>query len=479
MDESAAEFIQAGSPLSKNLSIVTASKGRYGYLVNIFTTAFDFVLLNAVYLFLKYFETDLGEFADREVWFLLNISYIPAITFFKDVHNKRILFADKIMVILVQALIMHCFVMLTIATILDYTEVPMRLYFLFYTIFYFVLGCWWIFSRKLIKFFRRRGLNYRRVIIVGWNETARQLLREFHQDAGYGYRIVGIFAKGQPSGVELTGGLGDVAGYICTHEVDELYCVMPSEEDQVGQLIKIADDNDVQFYYVPMISGFMTTTFSLSQVGDIPALVYRPNPLQKISNRILKRVFDIVVSLIAIALVSATILIPVIIAIKLSSKGPILFKQKRTGYRGREFMCYKFRTMKVNADADTKQATKDDPRKTKVGDFLRRTSIDELPQFINVLLGNMSVVGPRPHMVKHTDEYRKLIDRYMVRHMIKPGITGLAQVSGYRGQTEELWQMEKRVEYDVNYIENWTFWLDVKIVIRTIYNAIHGEKNAF
>ena len=135
--------------------------------------------------------------------------------------------------------------------------------------------------------------------------------------------------------------------------------------------------------------------------------------------------------------------------------------------------------MRVNAQADTLQATKDDPRKTKVGDFLRKTSIDELPQFFNVLIGNMSVVGPRPHMVKHTDEYRKLIDKYMVRHMIKPGITGLAQVSGYRGQTEELWQMEKRVEYDVKYIESWTLSLDIKIIVRTIINAVKGEKNAF
>ena len=135
--------------------------------------------------------------------------------------------------------------------------------------------------------------------------------------------------------------------------------------------------------------------------------------------------------------------------------------------------------MKVNADSDSKQAEKDDPRKTRVGDFLRKTSIDELPQFINVFLGDMSVVGPRPHMLKHTLDYSKLIDKYMVRHAIKPGITGWAQVNGYRGQTEQLWQMEKRVEHDVWYIENWTFLLDIKIIIRTVMNAIQGEKNAF
>ena len=212
--------------------------------------------------------------------------------------------------------------------------------------------------------------------------------------------------------------------------------------------------------------------------GTIPATTIRHQPLSRISNRFAKRIFDILFAG-TFLIFFPLILIPVGIAIKISSPGPIFFKQKRSGYRGRDFYCYKFRTMKVNADADTRQATKDDPRKTRLGDFLRRTSIDELPQFINVLCGDMSVVGPRPHMLKHTQEYSALIDQYMVRHYIKPGITGWAQIQGYRGQTEELWQMERRVECDVWYIENWSTMLDIKIILRTIYNAIHGEKNAF
>ena len=153
--------------------------------------------------------------------------------------------------------------------------------------------------------------------------------------------------------------------------------------------------------------------------------------------------------------------------------------QKRTGYRGQAFDCYKFRTMRINADSDTLQATKGDPRVTKFGNFLRRSSIDELPQFYNVWLGEMSIVGPRPHMVAQTEMYSELIDKYMLRHTIKPGITGWAQVRGYRGQTEELWQMEKRVEYDVWYAENWTFFLDLKIIFRTVWNALKGEDNAY
>ena len=455
------------------------TKGRYGYLVNILTTIADFILLNLVYILVINTVNNVGEFNDKVIWLLLNISYCPAIFMFPDVHKKRILFADKLMIILVQTFMVHCLVMLTFTSIISYDAVPMRVYAYFYLIFYLSLAVWWITSRKIIKLFRRRGRNFKRIIIIGWNGTAKMLYDEILSDPGYGYKILGIFDNEEHADRAMTGTLQEIEDFVVANNIDEIYCAQPSEEENVGDIIKIADRHDVQFFYVPLISGFMTTSFSLTSMGDLPIMVYRPNPLQFWLYRLIKRIFDICFSLVVIALVSVTVLIPIIFAIKLSSRGPVLFKQRRTGYRGREFTCLKFRTMKVNSQADTVQATKDDPRKTRVGDFLRRTSLDELPQFLNVLWGDMSVVGPRPHMVSQTNEYKKLIDKYMVRHIIKPGITGLAQVSGYRGQTEELWQMQKRVEYDVTYIENWSLWLDVKIIIRTIVNAILGEKNAF
>ena len=455
------------------------TKGRYGYLVNILTTIADFILLNLVYILVINTVNSVGEFNDKVIWLLLNISYCPAIFMFPDVHKKRILFADKLMIILVQTFMVHCLVMLTFTSIISYDAVPMRVYAYFYLIFYLSLAVWWITSRKIIKLFRRRGRNFKRIIIIGWNGTAKMLYDEILSDPGYGYKILGIFDNEEHADRAMTGTLQEIEDFVVANNIDEIYCAQPSEEENVGDIIKIADRHDVQFFYVPLISGFMTTSFSLTSMGNLPIMVYRPNPLQFWLYRLIKRIFDICFSLVVIALVSVTVLIPIIFAIKLSSRGPVLFKQRRTGYRGREFTCLKFRTMKVNSQADTVQATKDDPRKTRVGDFLRRTSLDELPQFLNVLWGDMSVVGPRPHMVSQTNEYKKLIDKYMVRHIIKPGITGLAQVSGYRGQTEELWQMQKRVEYDVTYIENWSLWLDVKIIIRTIVNAILGEKNAF
>ncbi len=275
------------------------------------------------------------------------------------------------------------------------------------------------------------------------------------------------------------GNFEQIDSFVKDNAIDEIYYAISGEkETELRTVIKIADDNVIQFYYVPQLSRYINRQFDMNKIGLMPVLTLRNNPLKRYINKFIKRTFDIIFSSIVL-LFSPIIFIPVAIAIKISSPGPIFFKQKRTGYRGQDFYCWKFRTMKVNADSDKVQAKKDDPRKTRVGDFLRKTSIDELPQFINVWLGDMSVVGPRPHMLKHTEDYSKLIDKYMVRHAIKPGITGWAQVNGYRGLTEELWQMEKRVEYDVWYIENWTFLLDLKIIVRTVLNAIHGEKNAF
>jgi len=205
----------------------------------------------------------------------------------------------------------------------------------------------------------------------------------------------------------------------------------------------------------------------------------RSEPLDDVANRINKRICDVCISAVVVVFILSW-LIPIIgLLIWLDSKGPIFFVQQRTGKDGKPFGCIKFRSMKVNKDANTVQAVRGDQRITNMGKFLRRTNLDEFPQFINVLVGDMSIVGPRPHMLKHTDDYSKLINQYMVRQFLKPGITGWAQVNGYRGETRELQQMKGRVEYDLWYMENWSIWLDIKIIFLTIYNVVRGEENAF
>jgi len=204
----------------------------------------------------------------------------------------------------------------------------------------------------------------------------------------------------------------------------------------------------------------------------------RKEPLESNISEMTKRMFDICFSLLFLVCISPWLFLVVAILVKWSSKGPVFFKQERSGENNKIFWCYKFRTMAINDLADEKQASKDDERVTPIGRWLRKTNIDELPQFVNVLKGDMSVVGPRPHMLKHTEEYSALIKNYVVRHFVKPGVTGWAQINGFRGETKELEQMEKRVEYDIWYIENWTFLLDIKIIFSTIFNMFKGDENA-
>lgn len=216
------------------------------------------------------------------------------------------------------------------------------------------------------------------------------------------------------------------------------------------------------------------------QQGSNMLLTSRKEPLNNINNALLKRAFDLICSSLFLFTLFPVIYVIVAIIIKRQSPGPVIFKQERSGLNGKVFTCYKFRSMHVNKDADLVQATLNDPRKFKFGDFMRKTNIDELPQFINVWLGDMSMVGPRPHMLKHTEQYSQLIKEYMVRHWVKPGITGWAQIMGLRGETKELKQMEDRVKADIWYVENWNFWLDVKIIWKTVWNMItRNEKNAY
>lgn len=428
-------------------------------------------------LYLLYAEK--CEFFSRQIWLLMNISFLIVEFISSRIHERRVVFADRVMIEATKAVGIHLAIFFTMLSFLDLNPKPI-VYIEFYLLFFVGLSSWWIISRKIIKRYRTLGFNFRRIIIIGGGATGFRLLNEMMSDAGYGYRVLGIFDNAVIDGIMrnyTNGTLDDVENFVKENLIDEMYCTV-SSEDYTAKMIQIADHNAIDFYYVPQFSKHVARKFELSSIGNVPVLALRPNPLNNTFNRWLKRIFDLTVSSIVL-IFSPIILLPVAIGIKASSPGPVFFKQKRTGYRGKDFWCYKFRTMKVNSDSDKIQATENDPRKTKFGNFLRRTSIDELPQFFNVWLGDMSIVGPRPHMIKHTQDYRTLIDKYMLRHTIKPGITGWAQVNGLRGQTKELWQMERRVEFDVWYAENWNIMLDIKIIFLTVFNAIRGEKNAF
>lgn len=416
------------------------------------------------------------------LWVLVNTSFIPVIVSEsrKSQSASRALQFDKVLLHVCSTVGRHALFFLASITLLGIEDINIGFYLIYYSIMLAAMILWSLLSRKFIKSYRKRGLNYSRVVIVGTNSTTRRLYESMMADPGFGYKVLGFFDhEWRPDFAGLyCGNIDDMARFVKDNRVDQIFFTMPGHDDILTQVVKIADDNMLEFFYVPQISRYIVRDFQIQNIGPVPVLTIRRNPLKKTVNRFIKRSFDIAVSSVFLCFYPL-IYIPIAIAIKLTSPGPVYFIQQRTGYKGKPFGCMKFRTMHVNKDADKAQATKDDPRKTRLGDLLRRTSLDELPQFINVLKGDMSIIGPRPHMLKHTEEYSKLVDQYMVRHLVKPGITGWAQVNGYRGITDELWKMERRVEYDVWYIEHWNLMLDIKIMVRTVINAIKGESNAF
>jgi len=338
-------------------------------------------------------------------------------------------------------------------------------------------------ERWIVKKLRQSGYNTRYVTLVGSDKELLHLYQKLTSNSTFGYQVRHIYGDIIPplGGQGADGSVRDFEKRLSQPESlklgDEVYlCVPRNERKLIEQTARLCDHRMAKFYYLPTAEEKLNLQPVL--IDDIGVMTTYTSPLEEPLNRLLKRLFDIVFSI--FCLIPTALLLPfIVLAIKRQSPGPVFFRQMRTGIDGHDFHCYKFRSMHVNADADRLQATKDDPRKFSFGDFMRRTNIDELPQFWNVLIGDMSIVGPRPHMLAHTEQYDKLIDRYMVRHFVKPGITGWAQVTGFRGETRELWQMEGRVERDIWYIQHWSLWLDMRITWMTIKTIFKRDKNAY
>jgi putative colanic acid biosynthesis UDP-glucose lipid carrier transferase len=281
--------------------------------------------------------------------------------------------------------------------------------------------------------------------------------------------------------VPVLGGFDAIEEFILEEKVDEMYVALHIDNlEVINKLVKICEHNMVRIKFIPDFQLYTKSSkVEVTFYENTPVLMFRREPLEFTSNRIIKKVFDICFSSLVILLIFPWLFPIIMLIIKLESKGPVFFKQERSGRDNRSFMFLKFRSIHINDLAHEKQTEKGDARITKFGAFIHRTSIDELPQFFNVFWGDMSVVGPRPHMVNLAKEYSELINNYLVRQYAKPGITGWAQVNGYRGETKELIDMENRVDYDIWYIENWSLLLDIKIIIRTIINIFTGEENAY
>ncbi len=333
------------------------------------------------------------------------------------------------------------------------------------------------------KYFKNSHYLIKKVLILGYNDTAKKLAKYFEED-GINTQLLG-FIEDDKNVHELSHYpiITDVSRALQVakeFDVVEIFStITPEQNKDIYDLMYQSEKECIRFKIVPNLSVFITRDVHIEYFGELPILSLRSEPLDDVGNRIKKRVLDITVSFLVIVFVLSW-LIPILgLLILIESRGPIFFSQLRTGKNKKSFYCYKFRSMRKNKDADLKQATINDSRVTKIGRFIRRTSLDEFPQFLNVFKGDMSLVGPRPHMLKHTNDYSKFVDEYMVRQFLKPGITGWAQVNGYRGEITNPEQIKMRVNKDLWYLENWTLWLDIQILFLTVYQVFKGDKNAF
>jgi Undecaprenyl-phosphate glucose phosphotransferase len=332
-----------------------------------------------------------------------------------------------------------------------------------------------------LKVYRKAGYNLRHVVILGHSHSNESIEQFVKQHPELGYRIIGYFDDTITDQPGWLGRQSDLDTYVAKNEIHEVYCnVNYKNEANLNDLVRVCDRYMIRFRVLPESSLFKNRDLRLEFYNDTPVLNFRPLPLDESVNRIAKRAFDIVFSL-AVIVGLLSWLLPILgIIIKLDSRGPVIFRQRRTGINNKTFTCFKLRSMTVQENGGAvKQVTKGDARITKVGAFLRASSLDELPQFFNVLLGNMSIVGPRPHPESFSGIYTPQVESYMVRHYGLPGITGLSQVKGYRGETDEDYKMRGRVKLDIFYLEKWSIWLDVRIIWRTVTNAVKGEENAY
>jgi len=321
------------------------------------------------------------------------------------------------------------------------------------------------------------------VIVLGKNDISKRLIHYFQKESKL-VNVLGCFddhpTASQNGELKIIGRLKDSVSFAKENDVTEIYStIAPEAHPYLYDLAKDAENHFIHFKFVPDYQIFVNRNIFVDFIDDIPVLSLRNEPLEDTGNKIKKRIFDIIFSSLVIIFILSWLVPIIALIIKLTSKGPVFFIQLRSGKNNQAFNCLKFRSLRVNDDANEKQVTKNDNRITPIGRFLRKSNVDELPQFFNVFMGDMSVVGPRPHMLKHTTDFTNIYKQYMIRHFIKPGLTGWAQVHGFRGEIKDHDFLIKRIEYDIWYMENWSIWLDMKIIIMTIYTTIVGDKNAY
>lgn len=467
-------------------------QNRYVFILIALLAVFDAIAINSSYAVLYFFDIikhgDLNVSVSFAYLIKLNLSWVLAALLTKLYTYQSV---QQNMSILLKSL-QSIAIQLSIFTALSLTFSAFDLLQHYVVIAILLQILFLALVRVGIYFTKAYYLNAdlirKKIAIVGGNDINSRLEKYFLQHQ-LSYEFTGTYQDiNVKTSTDSLQDLESTIHFAIENKLDEVYTsLFPENSKGLDQLIELAEQNCVRVKFVTSFlefqnqeATFANENYKLASFYDgVPILVARNEPLDLVWNRIVKRGFDIVFSLCVIVFLLSWLLPILMIAIMIESKGLPIFTQARSGRDNKAFLCFKLRSMRLNADSNKKQATKNDPRITKIGSFMRKTSIDELPQFFNVLMGNMSVVGPRPHMLKHTEEYRKIISQYMVRHYLKPGITGWAQINGHRGETKIHQQMLDRVEHDVWYMENWSLAKDVEIILKTVTNALKVEDNAY
>lgn len=462
-------------------------KYRFSRYLGFFIFLGDILVLNGLFVTLYFtghfiIET-YAEEASGTSWFyfllILNVSWLVIIFYTNPYKISRVFNFVKMIGEIIYTVFQHFLVTSTAIYLMDFHLVHKWGPPLVYSAFLFFVLLWRLTFFYFLQIYRAHGYNFRSVVVIGYGAISRQMEYFFRMHPEHGYRFIGFFDDFYTN-PKILGKVSELENYLRSEKIDEIYCCLPYIK--YGAIKKIIDLGEEKFVKVKLIADYRAFSFKgleLERYDHIPVLNVTSMPLDDRRNQVVKRTFDMIFSVFISITIFSWLFPLAALAIKLDSKGPIFFRQRRTGQNNHEFWCIKFRTMHVNNDADQRQASRDDARITRVGSFLRKTSLDEFPQFLNVLSGEMSIVGPRPHMLKHTEEYSKVIGKFMARHFVKPGVTGLAQSKGFRGETKNITDMKNRVKLDRFYIENWSFLLDIKIIMTTCFELLRGSENAY
>jgi len=436
---------------------------------------FDLIIVNVVFGIIYFISPVLPDLSSHERSLYLLLFNISEFITFSIFSRKNLYFHDSFSnrVKRISNRILSFSILLFVFAHLFLPPGFSHIFLLKYILLLYIANLIFYFSLySFLRIRRERGYYVHRALIIGYNDMGFFLRQLLENTPMLGYDFVGFVADVSEEDKDHIGHINELAQLVVTNEIDFVFVTL-SEYNNLNkskELLAICNRIGVRLRFVPENQYWFKSSMNLESVGSL--VVFNPQeiPLDDMKSRFVKRLFDVVFSSFVIIFIISWLFPILFLLIKLSSKGPVFFMQNRTGINNKTFKCMKLRSMSMSEDADLKQATAHDARITPIGRFLRKTNLDEFPQFFNVLFGQMSIVGPRPHMLRHTEQYSKLIDYYKVRHYVKPGITGWAQVNGYRGETDELWKMEKRVEYDMKYLNNWTFWMDLKIVFMTVFS---------